>query len=159
MPKSSSSAAKVPGHQLAVDGAVAQGARGGEAERAGPDRLEHDGPHGRDVLGGRRLVAGAPLAHDVGPHGAVGHLGADVDRPAPLLQRVEVLREGLPLPLDPLGQRRAGDVLDALHEADEPVVAVGLGRGEADAAVAHHEGGHAVPRRRGELGSQVTWPS
>ena len=139
------------GHQFSVDGAVPQRARGGEAERAGPDGVEHDGPHGGDVVRGRRLVAGAPLTHDVGAHGGVGHLGADVDRPAPLLQCVEILREGLPLPLDPLGQRRAGDVLDPLHQPDEPVVAVGLGGGEADAAVAHHERGDAVPRRRGEL--------
>ncbi len=141
-----------PGDQLAVDGAVSHGARGGEAEGAGADGLEHNGAHGLDVLGRGRLVAGAPLAHDVGPHRRVRDLGADVDRPAPLLERVEILGEGLPLPLDPLGQRRAGDVLDALHEADEPVVAVGLGRREPDAAVAHDERRDAVPRRRGELG-------
>ena len=36
-----------------------------------------------DVVGGRRLVAGAALAHHVGPDRAVGDLRADVDRPAP----------------------------------------------------------------------------
>ena len=36
------------------------------------------------------------------------------------LERVEVFGEGLPFPLDPLVQRGAGDVLDALHELDEP---------------------------------------
>ena len=50
----------------------------------------------------------------------------------------------------PVGQRGAGDVLDAFHQPDEPVVLVGLHRREADAAVAHHDGGHAVPARRRE---------
>ena len=43
-----------------------------------------------------------------------------------------------------------GDVLDALHQLDQPLVPVGRGRGEADAAVAHHDRGDAVPRRRRE---------
>ena len=42
-------------------------------------------------------------------------------------------------------QGRAGDVLDALHQLDQPVVLVRLHRGEADAAVAHDGGGDAVP--------------
>ena len=139
-------------HQLAVDRSVPHGAGGGEPESAGPDSLEHDGTHRLDVLGGRGLVAGAPFTHDVGPHGRVRHLGAHVHGPAPPLERVEILGEGLPLPLDPLGQCRAGNVLDPLHEADQPVVAVGLGRRETDSAIADHECRHAVPGRRRELG-------
>ena len=45
-------------------------------------------------------------------------------------------------------QRGARDVLDALHQLDELAVVAVAHRGEADAAVAHHDGGHAVPRRR-----------
>ena len=56
----------------------------------------------------------------------------------------------LPVPPDGLAQRRAGDALDALHETDEPVVAVGRGGCEPDAAVAHDHGGDAVPDRRRE---------
>ena len=54
-----------------------------------------------------------------------------------------------------------GDVLHALHQLDEPLVAVGGRRREADAAVAHHHGGDAVPRARrdprvpGDLGVVV----
>ena len=51
MPNSSSSAANVPGHRLAVDGAVRERARRREAERAGGDALAHDGRHRLDVLG------------------------------------------------------------------------------------------------------------
>ena len=61
---------------------------------------------------------------------------------------VEVLGERRPLPRDALGHGRAGDVLDALHQLDEPRVAVGGGGREPDAAVAHHHGGDAVPGAR-----------
>ena len=43
-----------------------------------------------------------------------------------------------------------GDVLDALHQLDQPLVAIRGRRREADAAVAHHHGGDAVPRARGD---------
>jgi hypothetical protein len=82
----------------------------------------------------------------------VGHLGADVDHVGVGGDGVEVLGEGLPAPADALAQRGAGDVLDALHQADEPVVAIGCHRGEPDAAVAHHHGGDAVPARRRQQG-------
>ena len=59
-------------------------------------------------------------------------------------------RERLPLPRDAFVQRGAGDVLDALHQADQPVVLVGPHRREADAAVAHHDRRHAVLARRRE---------
>ena len=49
MPNSSSSAANVPGHRLAVDGPVGDGARRREPERAGRDAVAHDGGHRLDV--------------------------------------------------------------------------------------------------------------
>ena len=137
-------------HRLAVDGAVGQRARGREAERPGADPLAHDGRHRLDVGRRRGLVAGTPLPHHVGPHRAVGHLGPDVEGVGPGLDGVEVLGERLPAPLDALAQRRAGDVLDTLHQPDEPLVAIrGDGR-EAHPAVAHHDRGDAVPARRRE---------
>src|SRR5690606_7336674 len=48
-------------------------------------------------------------------------------------------------------QGGAGDVLDAFHELDEAAVIGGSHRGEADAAVAHHHRGDALPRRRRQL--------
>ena len=80
----------------------------------------------------------------------MSHLGADVDDVLAGVERVEVVLERLPLPRDALGQRGSGDVLDALHQLDEPLVAIGSGGSEADATVAHHDGGDAVPRRRRE---------
>jgi hypothetical protein len=78
----------------------------------------------------------------------VADLGAEVEDVRPPLDGVEVLAEVLPLPRDAFGHRRAGDVLDALHQLDQPLAAVGAGGREPDTAVAHHRGRHAVPRRR-----------
>ena len=64
-------------------------------------------------------------------------LGTDVEHVLAPVERVEVLGERLPLPLDALGERGAGDVLDAFHQLDQPFVPVGRRRSEADAAVAH----------------------
>ncbi len=66
------------------------------------------------------------------------------------VEGVEVLGEGLPPPFDAFGQRRARDVLDPLHQPDQPVVSVGPGRGEPDAAVAGDDGGDPVPAARGQ---------
>ncbi len=96
-------------------------------------------------------VAVRALAHHVGAQRGVGHLRADVERARHALERVEVLGEGLPVPLDAFGQRGAGDVLDALHQLDEPLVRVGAHGREADAAVAEDGGGDAVPARRREV--------
>ena len=138
------------GHRLTVDRHVRDRARGRHTERAGLDRLAHDDGHRFDVGLGRGLVLRAPLAHHVAAHGAVGDLRADVDHLRHPVDRVEVLGEGLPAPLDPVREGGAGDVLDALHEADQPVVLVGMHRREPHAAVAHHDGRDPVPARRRE---------
>ena len=106
--------------------------------------------HADDVVVGGGLVGRAALAHHEGAHRAVRHLRGDVERARDAVERVEVLADGLPVPPDRLAQGCAGDALDALHQADEPVVAVGRGGREADAAVAHDHGGDAVPDRRRE---------
>ncbi len=138
-------------HGLAVDGAVRDGARRRHTECAGRDGLAHDGGHGLDVVGGGRFVLGAPLAHHVATHGAVGDLGGDVHGVAATRQVIEVLGEGLPLPVDALGERSARDVLDALHQLDQPVLRAGAHGREADAAVAHDQGGDAVHRAGRQL--------
>ena len=109
--------------------------------------------HRLQLVGGRRLVrVGAALAHHVRAQRRVDDVGADVDRVLAAVERVEVVGERLPVPRQALGERRAGDVLDALEHADQPVVLLGrrLGRGEPDAAVAHRDRGDAVEARRGE---------
>ena len=66
----------------------------------------------------------------------------------PGVERVEVLGERLPAPVDALGERGAGDVLHALHQADEPLLVAGAHGREPDAAVAGDDGGDTVTRRR-----------
>ena len=136
------------GNRLAVDGSVAERARRREAERTGLDGLLHEPGHRRDVVGGGGLVAGTALAHRIGAHRAVGDLAADVDREVLLLDHVEVLGVALPAPRDALGERGAGNVLDTLHQADQPVLFARPHRREADAAVACDDGGHAMSARR-----------
>ena len=104
--------------------------------------------HRGDVVGRGGLAVGAALAHHVEAQRAVGHLSGDVDVERPAVERVEELGERLPVPREALVQDDAGDVLDALHQLDEALVVGGAHRREADAAVADHHGGDAVPRRR-----------
>ena len=138
--------------QLAVLGAVQQCAGRREADRPGLDRLAHDLGHGLDLVGCRLGVLAAAVAHHVRPHGAVGDERAHVDGAGHAVELVEVLGERLPVPAHALGEGGAGDVLDALHELDQPRPLGRVGRGEADAAVAHDDGGYAVPARRADLG-------
>ena len=137
--------------QLAPAAAVVERARCGEAEGAGAHGVARQIGHRRDVVGCRRLTCRAALAHHVQAERAVGDLGAEVDVAGPLVEVVEVLGEGLPRPRQAFVQRRAGDVLDALHQLDQPLVIGRADGGEADAAVAHHDRGDAVPARRRQL--------
>ena len=128
--------------------AVVERARGREADRSGAHGLGGQRAHGGSVLGGGILQPGRPLAHHVEAQRAVGKLCAQVDVVRAPLDRVEILAEALPGPVDPLVEHRSGNVLDPFHQRDEPWVGIGAYRREADAAVAHDRGGHAVPARR-----------
>ena len=140
----------MPGTGLPRTSRCPSGATGREAERTRLEARPHDGAHrGEVVVGG---VVEGPLPHHVGAHGGVRDVRADVEGERGARERVEVLGEGLPRPPDPLRQRGAGDVLDALHQLDQLVSAAGTDGREADAAVAQHRGRDAVPARRGEVG-------
>ncbi len=78
----------------------------------------------------------------------MGDLTAHVDRELLVADRVEVFGVGLPAPGDALGQRGAGNVLDTLHQLDQPSLGARPHRGEADAAVAGHHGGDPVTAGR-----------
>ena len=79
-------------------------------------------------------------------------------RAAPL-ERVEVLGKALPLPLDALVQRGARDVLDALHELDQP--SCWSGRTGAKPTPQLPITAVVTPCQQdgASSGSQVAWPS
>ena len=134
-------------HELAVRRLVRIGARGGEAERAGAQRLDGELAHLGDVVRGRRLAADGAVAHDVDAHRQVRGLRGDVDRTRLALERLHELGKRLPLPGEPGGQHRIGNLLDALHQVHQRAAMLLLHRREADAAVAEHHRGDAVPAR------------
>ena len=131
--------------------AMVQRPRRREPERARRHGRGGDASHLGDLVGRRRLTVGTAITHHVEAHGAVRHLRGDVDVVRATADRVEVLGEALPVPLQALVQRRAGDVLDTFHQRDEPAVIGGVHRREPDAAVAHHDRRDAVPRRGREV--------
>src|SRR4029077_11559365 len=93
-------------------------------------------------------VARAPLPHRVSAHGTMRDLGAEIDCQVTLLDGVEVLRKALPLPGDALRQSGTRDVLDALHQFDQPLLTTGTHRREPDAAVAADDGRDAMQAGR-----------
>ncbi len=140
------------GDRLAVDRLVQDRAAGRHPDRPRLHRFLHDGAHAVQIVGGGRFVAGAPFTHDVGPDGAVRSERGHIERLRLRLQGIEVLGERLPGPADAVVEGGAGDVLDPLHESDQPGALLrGDGR-EPDTAVAEHQGGDAVPRRRRQGG-------
>ena len=135
--------------RLAPAGAVVEGARGGEAERAGADPLGGEAAHLGDLLGGGRLAVGAPLAHDEEAHRPVADLGGEVDVVRPALEGVEVLADATPSPTTgPRGARRRGCPRRLPSARSACSLVRRADRGEPDAAVAHDDRRDAVARRR-----------
>ena len=142
------------GRRIALHGAMVQGARGREAERAVAHRLGREGAHARHLFRRRLLEPGGALAHHEHAQRAVRQLGAEIHVARPRLQRIEILAERFPRPVQALVERRAGNVLDAFHQLDQALAVLDLDRREAHAAIAHHRRGDAVPAR----GLQVRIP-
>ena len=142
-------------------GAVHVGAGGGEADRAGLEPARRARPS-RQLVVGRRLVrVGAALAHHVGAQrgvrrcarrgravtvGARARRGTRGTSPSPTSAPRRARCRGCPR------RPRAG-------RSASRGVGGRLGRGEADAAVAHGDRGDAVDATRRQIGSQVAWPS
>ena len=138
-------------HRLAVDGQVGDGPRRREPEGAGGDGLlDHlpswpRCPRRWPVRCGRRARPSRRSAPRRGRSGS--------RRRRSTCRRSSASRYSGKVSHShcmPSASARAGDVLDALHQPDQPVVAIGSGRGEADAAVAGDHGGDPVPAARGQ---------
>ncbi len=139
------------GRRSAARRAVVVASSRREARRARLERRAEERAHRGDVVVGRLLLGHGALAHHVDAQRIVRDLQEEIDRVRHAPDRVHVLRERLPAPRDALGERGAGDVLDAFHELDELFLAPGDDRSEPDAAAPHHARGDAVERARREL--------
>ena len=107
-------------------------------------RLAHDLLHERDVVVGRFLEGAGPLSHRIDPHRVVADHDAEIDGVLHGVDGVHVIGKRLPVPCETFMQRRAGNVLDAFHQAHEAIAVGFFHRREADAAIAHDHRGDAV---------------
>ncbi len=118
---------------------------GRETERAGRHRLVEQRGDFRRLLRRRRPVHRF-LAHHVMAKRRQRREEAEVDGGAAPLGRVEEFREGLPVPGHALAQRVVGNRLDIGQIPGGDFARFRFARRHADAAVAHHDRGDAVPR-------------
>ncbi len=139
------------GRPVAVCGAVNVGAPDREARRAGVERVPQKRLHEFEIVFVRLLAEGRALAHGVDADRVVHGHGGEVDGVRHGVEAIEILAETLPAPAYPLVKRGSGDVLDALHQADEAVMVLSAHRREADAAIAHEHGRDAEIHRRAQL--------
>jgi hypothetical protein len=72
-------------------------------------------------------------------------LRGDVDRARPALQRIEEVGKRLPFPGQSIGEDNARNFLHAFHQFHQRAAMLRPHRREADAAIAEHRGGDAVP--------------
>ncbi len=116
------------------------------------DPFGGEAAHLDDLVGRRRFTVGTPLAHDEQPQRPMADLGGDVDIVRAAFDGVQVLGDAAPVPGQALVERGAGNVLDTFHQLDQLGAVGRTDGGEADAAVPHHDRGHAVARRRLDAG-------
>ena len=135
------------GDEFAGRRLVRIGARSGEAERARAQRFDGQLAHLGDIVGRRRLAGDGAVAHHIDASRQVRGLRANIDRSRPPLQFIHELRKRLPFPAQPGGQHRIGNFLDALHQIHQRAAMLFLHRRKADAAIAEHHRGDAVPAR------------
>ena len=147
------------GCRLTPAGSVVERARGREAQGAGAHPFGGEAAHLDDLVGRRRFTIGTPLAHDEQPQRPMADLGGDVDVVRAAFDGVEVLGDAAPVPGQALVERSTRDVLDTFHQLDQLGVVGGADGSEADAAIPHHDRGHAVADDGWMRESQVTWPS
>ena len=138
------------GHRNAVLAVVLFERRGGEADRAGVQALDHEPLHLRHLRRGRRALRGV-LAQDVGAHRRVADERGDVRHEAAALEHAQVLRVGLELPLHAGPQRVERHALHVRQVAQREVAVRRAARRDGEAAVADHDARDAERhRRRGE---------
>ena len=123
---------------------MVQRTRRGEAERPRLNRGFGEGGHGCNVFVRRVFSIGAAFAHDIDPQGGMRHLRTKIDVKCARLQAGEIIGKALPIPGQAFGQNREGNVFNPLHQPYQTVVILRSNRREADAAIAHNGGRHAM---------------
>ena len=124
---------------------MAGGAGGREAESAGTNCIGCDFSHLGDVGLIGVFQPYSAVAHDEHANGRMREQGTEVDVAVTAVQSVEILREGFPFPLQAFLHHGTGNVFHAFHELYQLLPVSGFARCEADAAIAHHSSGDAVP--------------
>ena len=77
--------------------------------------------------------------------------GAEIDVVFAAFQRGQVFGEAFPAPVQALIQAGTGQILDPFHQRHDLILRVLFDGREADAAIAHDNGGDAVPGRGSEV--------
>jgi hypothetical protein len=108
--------------EVAGRGAMVEGARGREAERSGPHGIARKCRHGLVILRRRRLAARAALAHHIDAQCGVRQLRADVHVEVALREPIHVVRKAFPGPGQSCAQHRLGNILDAFHQLNQPLM-------------------------------------
>ena len=128
------------------------GARSGEAERAGPQCFLQQFTHLRDFFVFRHGgMVGAALPHDIKTQGGMRHLRADIDDFGRGFERVEIVGKGFPVEFHAFGEHGPGNVFHAFHQVDEVGRCAFAHRSKTHTAVSEHDRGHAMPGRRREI--------
>jgi hypothetical protein len=135
----------VTGNEVARIGLMRVGAGRREAERAGSQRCFGQPPHFGDVVLCSSLAIYTAIPHHENSQRMVRDLRGDIDRARHPVERVEIFGEALPIPLQTLGERSAGNILDRLHQIDETGAVFLTNRRKADAAIAKQDRRDPMP--------------
>ena len=127
-------------------------ARGGKTKRTGVKGLDDETRHGFCLGFCGRFERRRAIAHHIGAHGGMGNLQTHIQRQRRGFDRIHIIGKALPVPLDAFRKGGAGNILDAFHEAQQPVALFGFAGGETDTAIAHHGGGDAMECRGLKIG-------
>ena len=118
--------------------------RAGKANRACIHGFTHKGRHLRDIICRCRLMVDCTITHNEHPQWGVRNVASDVHRVFASRQPVEIIGEGLPIPVQSFIKDDAGDFLDSFHQLDQRLLMLGQHGGKTNAAIAANRGGHAM---------------
>ena len=135
------------GHRHSAVAVVVDGGGRGEADGAGLHRLLHDRAHGGDFALGRRTLRGLGPQYG-GAHRRMADEDAGVGIASLAPQQRQIVGEPLEAPVDPGFERGDGHALDLGQVASHLLAPLWRTGRDAEAAIAHDNGGDAERRRR-----------